>query len=295
MKRVVLLGTICLGLIPSLRAQQLLPEAVRAFPASTTSLEYDALSKLRLLPTYRNLRKQYTGEGLQRAQKDLLSLGISEGQLNEVAMASGPNGFFGLVAGNFHLASVQREAAQQGTAQLAIEDGPVFCAKDGLCFLLPAQEDGRAFFGTMEQLRAVSDVRQGRAPSLETNTAFTYLESRMDQQAPVLGFAPGSEISDWIGSSIPQPIASRLDLTRLFSNIQTFSYAVKLDSKAHVSLNIICSSDQAGAVLRDTLSAASGLERAAAMAAGPSSLPFDNMTARSTGRYVAVNLDAPLP
>lgn len=273
---------------------QLLPEAAAAFPASTSSLEYDALSKLRLLPSYRNLRKQYSGEGLQHAQKDLSLLGVTEDQLTEVVTASGPNGFFGLLAGNFHSDAMTKEAAKHGVAQTALEDGPAFCSKDGICFLTLTQEDGHAFFGTIEQLRAVSDVRQGRAPSLDTNATFVDLKSRMDQQSPVFGFAPGREISEWIGGSIPQPIASRLDLTRLFSGIQTFGYSVKLDSKAHVALSIICGSEQAGTLLRDALSAASGLERAAAAAAGPSALPFDNMAVRSSGRLVDVSLDAPL-
>jgi hypothetical protein len=273
---------------------QLLPEAVAAFPAKTISLEYDALAKLRLLPAYAGLRKQYSGEGLQRAQKDLLLVGVSEGQLTEVVTAYGPNGFFGMLSGNFHALAVTKEAARHGIPQTSLEDGPLFCMNEGTCLLLIAKEDGRGFFGTKAQLQAISEVRQGRAPSLETNPVFVDLNSRMDQQAPVLGFAPGTEISQWIGSGIPQSIAARLDLSSLFSNIQIFGYAVKLDSKAHVGLNLICSSDGAGTLLKNALSAASGLERAAAMAAGSSALPFDNMAVQSSGRLVAVNLDAPI-
>jgi hypothetical protein len=273
---------------------QLLPEAAAGFPAQTTSLEYDALSRLRSLPNYSSLRKQYSGAGLQQAQKDLQSLGISEDQLSEVVTAAGPNGFFGLLAGTFHAAAATKEAAKHGIAPSALEDGTAFCSKDGTCFLFIAQEDGHAFFGTRQQLQAISDVRQGRAPSLQTNATFMDLKSRMDPQSPVVGFAPGREIGDWIGPSIPPAISSRLDLSRLFSNIQTFGYSVKLDSKAHVGLSLICSSEQAGVVLRDALSAASGLERAAAMAAGSSTLPFDNMAVESSGRLVAVSLDAPI-
>ena len=294
MKRVVLLGTICLGLIPKLQAQ-ILPDAFSSFPAPTTSLEYDALSKLRTLPSYRNLRKQYSGEGLQRAQKDLSLLGVSEDQLSEIVTAAGSNGFFGLLAGNFRSDAMAREAAKHGVTQLSLEESNLaFCAKDGICFFPVPHEEGHAFFGTIEQLRAISEVRQGHAPSLEANATFVDLKNRTDQQSPVIGFAPGREISDWIGTSIPQSISSRLDLTRLFSGIETFAYTVKLDSKAHVALSLICTSEQAGTLLRDTLSAASGLERAAAMAAGPAALPFDNMAVRSSGRLVDVSLDAPV-
>ncbi len=272
----------------------LLPDAAAAFPAQTVSLEYDALSRLRLLPNYSSLRKQYSGEGLQRVQKDLLAMGIAEGQLTEVVTAAGQNGFFGMLAGTFRSSAVIKEAARHAILPGALEDGPVLCAKEGTCLLLLSKEEGRGFFGTREQLKAISDVRQGRAPSLETNATYIDLKTRMDPQSPVLGFAPGSEISDWIGSSIPQSIAARLDLSHLFSGIETFGYSVKLDSKAHVGLNLMCSSEQAGTLLKDALSAASGLERAAAMAGGSGALPFDHMAVQSSGRLVAVNLDAPL-
>jgi len=282
-----------LSLAASSLPAQLLQEAKAAFPAKTTSLEYDALSKLRKLPNYSNLRKQYSGEGLQRVQKDLSLLGISEAQLSEVVTAAGPNGFFGLIAGDFHGATVAKEAARHGIPQTVLEDGPEYCSKEGTCLLLISKEDGRGFFGTKDQLQAISEVRQGRAPSLETNPTFADLESRMDRQSPVVGFAPGSEISEWIGSSIPPVISSHLGLNSLFSGIQNFGYSVKLDDKAHVGLNLICSSEQAGTLIKDALSAASGLERAAAAAAGPSSLPFNNMAVQSSGRLVAVSLDAP--
>ena len=289
----VLRITALLGLATAGLQAQLLKEAVSAFPAKTTSLEYDALSKLRLLPNYGSLRKQYSGEGLQRVQKDLLLMGVSENQLTEVVTAAGPNGFFGMLSGTFRQAAVLKETAKNGIPQNMLEEGPLFCSKQGTCLLLIAKEDGRGFFGTKEQLKAISDVRQGRAPSLETNTAFLNVKGRVDPQSPVIGFAPGTEISDWIGSSIPQPIAARLDLNRLFSGIENFGYGVKLDSRAHVGLTLICSSEQAGTLLKDALSAASGLERAAALAAGSAVLPFDHMAVESSGRLVAVNLDAP--
>jgi len=273
---------------------ELLPEAIASFPAKTISLEYDALSKLRLLPNYSNLRKQYSGEGLQRVQKDLLLMGISENQLTEVVTASGPNGFFGMLAGNFHAQIVGREALKNGIAQsAALDDGPVFCSKQGTCLLMVAKAEGHAFFGTQEQLRSISEVRQRRAPSLETNATFVDIANRADRQSPVIGFAPGREIGEWIGGSIPASIAARLDLVNLFSGIETFGYSVKLDSKAHVGLNLICTSEQASTLLRDALTAAGGLERAAAVAAGSAAMPFDNMAVQSSGRLVAVNLDAP--
>jgi hypothetical protein len=293
MRKVVPLAALLSFLTGTLQAE-LLPEALPAFPAQTTGLEYDALSTLRALPNYRSLRKQYSGEGLQRAEKDLLLLGISEDQLSEVVTAAGPNGFFGLLAGGFHAAAAAKEAARHAMAQSALDEGPVFCAADGFCFLLPNGEEGRVFFGTLAQLRAISDVRQGRAPSLRPNATVMNLIGRMEPHAPVFGIAPGSEIGQWIGDSIPPALSSRIDVSRLFSGIEVFAYSVKLDSKAHVALSLFCTSEQSASLLKDALSAASGLERAAAMAAGSASMPFNNMTVGSNARMVAVNLDAPI-
>jgi hypothetical protein len=272
---------------------QLLPEAVLAFPTQTTVLEYDSLSALRALPNYQELRKQYSGGGLQLVQKDLLLLGIPEDQITEVVMAAGPNGFFGLLAGSFRTTAAS-EAVKQGMTSGILENQPVFCAKDSICFLFPAREGGRVFFGTSAQLRAISDVMQGRAPSLRSNVIFTDLISRMEPHAPVFGVAPGSKIGLWAGDSILKALSARLDLTKIFSSIESFGYSVSLDSNAHVGLSLFCSSEESATVIRTTLTAASGLERAAAVAAGPGSLPFNNMVVTSSGRLVAVKLDAPI-
>jgi hypothetical protein len=226
---------------------------VQAFPVQTISLEYDNLASLRLLPNYASLRQQYSGEGLQRVQKALLSLGISEDQLSEVVTASGQNGFFGLLAGSFRPV-LAREAVKHGMTQSVLEEGTVICSKEDICFSFPAGEIGHALFGTLAQLRAISDVRMGRSASMRANPTFLSLLNRMAPRAPVFGFAPGREIG----------------------------------------LNLVCSSDTAAIAVRDTLDVASGLQRAAASVAGSAALPFENLAAHSSGRLVAVILDAPI-
>jgi hypothetical protein len=280
--------------LPSALQAEILQEAVLAFPAQTTALEYDALSTLRALPNYCSLRKQYSGANLQRVREDLLLLDISEDQLSEVVTAAGPNGFFGLLAGTFHSAAAAKQALKQGMARSALDHGTVFCSKDGFCFLFPAGEEDHAFFATLAQLHAISDVRQGRSPSLRSNPVFMDLMSRMQPHSPVFGVAPGSEIGLWIGDSIPAAMSSRLDLLRVLSGIESFGYTVKLGIKAHVDLNVLCSSEQAGTVLKNALSALSGLDRASAMVAASGALPFTNMIASSGGRMVALSLDAPI-
>jgi hypothetical protein len=273
---------------------ELLPEAVLAFPAETTVLEYDSLSTLRALPNYQELRKQYSGNSFERVRKDLLLLGIAEDEIAEAVMAAGPNGFFGLLAGSFRTTPAA-EAVKQGMTASVLESQPLFCAKDSLCFLFPLREGGRVFFGSSAQVRAVCDVRQGRAASLRSNAVFADLIARMEPHAPVLGIAPGSRIALWAGESIPPALAARLDWTSILSGIETFGYSVNLDRNAHVGLNLFCSSEESATVIRTTLSAVSGLNRAAGAAAGTGPpLPFNNLIATSNGRLVAVKLDAPI-
>ncbi len=272
---------------------ELLPEAVLSFPVETTVLEYDSLSTLRALPNYQELRKQYSAENFQAIQKDLLLLGISEEQVTEAVMAAGPNGFFGLLAGSFRTA-LASEAVKQGMTSSVLESQPVFCAKDGMCFLFPSREGGRLFFGTSVQLHAISDVIQGRALSLRSNPIFTDLIAHREPHSPVFGFAPGNKIGLWAGDNILIALSSRLDLTNIFSSIQNFAYSVSLDSNAHVDLSLFCSSEGTAIVIRTALAAAGDLERAASVAASPGSLPFNNMIVTSTGRLVAVKLDAPI-
>jgi hypothetical protein len=275
----------------------LLPEAVLAFPAETTVLEYDSLSTLRALPNYQELRKQYSSAGFERARKHLLALGISEDQVMEAVMATGPNGFFGLLAGTFRTPSAA-EAVRQGMTAGVLEKQAVFCAADGMCFLFSTREGGRVLFGTSLQLRAICEVMQRRAPSLRNNANLSDLLGRMEAHSPVVGVAPGSKILLWAGYGISRALSS-LDLTKISADIESFGYSVTFDGTGqaglnHVGLNLVCRSEQSASVLRAMLAAASGLERAAASVAGVRALPFNNMVVSSTGRLVAVKVDAPM-
>jgi hypothetical protein len=249
------------------------------------------------LPNYQELRKQYSGASFERTQKDLLALGISEGQIMEAVMATGPNGFFGLLAGTLRTPSAA-EAVKQGMTAGVLENQAVFCAEDEMCFLFSTREGGRVLFGTSVQLRAICEVMQGRAPSLRNNAELSELFGRMEAHSPVVGVAPGSKLLLWAGYGVSRALSS-LDLTKISTDIQSFGYSVTFDSNGHaglnhVGLNLVCRSEQSASVLRAVLAAAGGLERAAASVPGVGALPFNNMVVSSAGRLVAVKLDAPM-
>jgi hypothetical protein len=275
----------------------LLPEAVLAFPVETTVLEYDSLSTLRALPNYQELRKQYSSAGFERARKDLSALGISEDQVMEAVMATGPNGFFALLAGTFRIPSAA-EAVKQGMTAGVLEKQAVFCAEDGMCFLFSTREGGRVLCGTSVQLRAICEVMRGRAASLRNNANFSDLLGRVGAHSPVVGVAPGSKLLLWAGYGISRALSS-LDLTKISTDIDSFGYSVTFGDNEHaglnhVVLNLICRSEQSASVLGAMLTAASGLERAAASVVGVGALPFNNMLVSSMGRLVAVKVDAPM-
>ena len=273
---------------------QLLLEAAQTFPAQTDSLEYDNLKLLRLLPNYQDLRLQYASDSLQRARKSMFALGISEDDLTELVTASGPLGFFGLLAGTFHLPALAGLAAKYEMPESSLAGGRLFCSREDVCFFFSGREDGRAQFGSAAQLRAMASVRLGTTPALRARPWFIKLMNKRNPRAPVFGIAQGSEVAQWVEGTIPQQLSSTLNLPALFATIDVFSYSIKLDTKAHLDLNLLCTSETAGRVLADTFAAASGLQRLAA-AAGSSAFPFQNIVAGSAGRMVTLTLDAAMP
>jgi len=272
---------------------QLLPKALETFPANTQSLECDNLAMLRQLPNYRDLRQQYANDSLKRVKDTLLLLGISEDQLSEVVTASGPGGFFGLLSGNFQSATVARKAAAQKFQRTALGTGSAFCSPDNLCVFLAGHNDGNASFATLEQLRAMLAVRQGQAPAVKSNSSFAAILAELDLHAPVVGLAPGSEITQLVKDAVPSELSSRFDLSQWFSKVESLGYSIRIDSSAHLDVRLLCKSEADSRLLSNTLNAAGGLQRMTAFAVGDS-WSFRNLSATPSGRMVALKLDAAL-
>ncbi|HSU32923.1 MAG TPA: hypothetical protein VLJ11_16980 [Bryobacteraceae bacterium] len=272
---------------------ELLPNALETFPANTVSLERDNLAMLRQLPNYGELRKQYSSDSLQRVKGTLLALGISEDQLSEVVTASGPGGFFGLVSGKFQSAAVARKAAGQKFQRTALGTGSAYCSPDNLCVFLSGRNDGNASFATLDQLRAMLAVRQGQAPSVKSNSSYMSILAEMDLHAPVVGLAPGSEITQLVKDAVPQELSSRFDLSQWFSRVESLGYSIRIDASAHLNVHLLCKSESDSKLLSNTLNAAGGLQRMAALAVG-NAWSFRNLSATPSGRMVELKFDAAL-
>jgi hypothetical protein len=137
------------------------------------------------------------------------------------------------------------------------------------------------------------NVRNGHAPAVASNPSFRDILAGMDLHAPVVGLAPGSEIKELMKEVIPPELASRYDFSQWFSSIESLGYSIRMDTSAHLSAHLLCKSETASRLLTSTLNAASSFQRMAAMAVGDSML-FRNLSAVSTGRIVALKLDAKL-
>lgn len=282
----------CLSSLSLLQAQ-LLPEALGTFPADTTALEYDNLSALRKLPNYQELRQQYSSDALRRVKQTFLLLGIPEDQLSQVVTASGPNGFFGLVEGNFQAKTATKKAIEQNFSRATLHGGSALCSPNAVCIFFPDQHPGSAAFGNLEQLRAMLGVSAGHSPAINTDHSFTKLLTGLDDRAPVIGIAPGSEIRELLKNVAPQALSSRFDLSQMLPAIEGVGYGVEIDTNAHLTINLLCSSQAESKLLTSTLNAASNLQRMAAFATNDS-LPFRNLIATPAGSMVRLRLDAKL-
>jgi hypothetical protein len=272
---------------PTVLRAELLSQALLSFPASTKSLEYDNLAQLRRLPNYQTLRKQYSGASLERAQATLATLGITEESIQEVVSTVGSADFYGIVSGSFSGIQAGRRAAKVGFHQLLVGKEQAQCSATGVCVMF--LEDSLAAFGGAKELQAMLQARQGTSPRLGAETAISELLSKADLRAPVIGIAPGSDLSAWIGDGVANGLLSQADLSKLLDNISLFQYSVKIDDRAHVNLNLACASSLAAVALRGSLSALNAMH---SLSNGDAASTFEHLTVSSNEKLVHLTLDA---
>lgn len=281
---IVLLGS----WFPTALRAELLSQALHTFPAGTRSFEYDNLAKLRSLPDYATLRAEYSGPSLDRVKTVFSQLGITEQSIQEILTGTGSTGSYGLVSGNFGAVRSGGRIPKPGLHSMLIQTERAQCSNAGVCVLF--LDDSVAVFGRASDLLAMLQARRGAAPSLNTNAPISTLLSKADLTAPVIGLAPGSQLSTWIGDSIPKSLLS--DSSRILSSIRLFQFSVKFDQKAHLTANLECVSSVAAVSLRESLAAISALHSLVAnFSDGASSTQFENLTASSNENFVRLGLD----
>jgi hypothetical protein len=100
------------------------------------------------------------------------------------------------------------QAVKQGLTTSALDDESVFCSKDGVCFLfLTCGKEAASFLGR-PQLRAISDVRQGRARSLHANATFTDLINRIEPNSRVFRVAPEAKYDSGLAIALQSSLVA---------------------------------------------------------------------------------------
>ena len=277
-------------LLPQLRAQ-ILAEALSDFPPQTELLEYDNLAQLRALPNYDALKQRFTGKQLERLKTALTKIDLPESAVDEIVMASSPAGFYGLISGTFSGAAITQNAVTKGCAFLTVEDNKILCptAEMSVLFLTKSL----AAFGTSAEIKRMLEARRGAAPRFSTNLSLVHLLNQTERDAPVRGVSSGSQLTASLVDAMQGGSSLDIDWSRLASNISAFGYSVKLDSKAHVAATLQCKSPATAAILRQTLGALSALQSVAAKAGA--SAPFENLQLSSSGIFIGLQMDTPLP
>jgi hypothetical protein len=288
--------TICLAaLLAAYPLQaQILSAALLGFPDKTESIEYDNLYELHKLPAYPALRQRFSGKPLDQAKDALAQLGIDEMQVNEMVVGTSPGQFYGLLSGTFSASSAVSKAQKNGIAPLLIDSDRLYCPKGPVCVVF--LEDSLAAFSTYDQLKVLLETRLGSLPRLNPKGVLASLIRDTPPRSPVRGAVFGSELNSVLSDALQDESGLNLDWTKLTTNISAFSYAVDMDSRAHVVAKVVCQSAATAAVLHQALDALRGVQQAARkIGQDPASMPFQNLQVSASESVLDLTMDTRLP
>ncbi len=273
----------------SLKAN-ILGEALLSFPDGTEYFEYDNLTELRRLPSYPELRKNFSGPALEEARSVLGALGIPEEQVQEVITGEGTsNEFFGLLSGTFsaRLATAGLKARRYGAKLL---DTEVYCVGRGTCVVF--LEDSLAAFGSVARLKNMLEVRRGILLRLSANRNAVRLIDTTDRNAQVRGMLLGARLQSTITSALKEWSGRSLKPSELGVSVRAMSYSVHFDTEAHVSAAVECESATQASLLSHTLGALSTLQTLASpVMSGVAGLGLEHVKSSSSGDMVYLQAD----
>jgi hypothetical protein len=257
---------------------QIISEALTSFPSRTDFIEYDNLARLRELPDYDKLRQRFSAKPLEQAKAALAKLDIQEDQVDELVLGTSPDELYGIAAGTFNGELAARVALKHRLLPLPVEDNQIYCPGTGTCVAF--LQDNIAAFGNPTQLQTMLQTRLGLIAQLSSNRALSNLMNSTQSRALVRGVALGNQIHSVVESSLPGLSAAQLDWSALSSAVTMFAYSIDIDSKAHVTATLDCTSSTATFLLRQLLNAFSTVQA---------------MQISSAANTIEVKLDTPLP
>lgn len=261
MQRFVLtgLGALFLAMFPgTLRAQEVVNDALAAFVPQTIRIEYSSTAKLRKLPNYQNLHQKYVGPRLQALEGSLGELGVREEDIDELVLGwqegKAEMDLCGFASGRFDAKGIADRASSRGISPTPVAGQQAYCLQAGVggsCVV--ALSDSLGAFGSLSSLTALLETRGGQSPSLGSDERFSRLVGTVNKDAPIWGVAVGAAVGDWFRGWVPAQGNLKLDWARVFEKVNSLVYSVDAGDKVNLNLKLDCATQEDAASLRQVL------------------------------------------
>ncbi len=290
------LGLSALVLPSTIRAQDLVKDALQSFPRETIRLEYSNPAKLRTLPNYAKLRQRYVGLWLEKLEASLAQIGIREDDVNELVLGwqAGTQelGLYGLATGRFSSKATADRAAAVGLTPTPVAGLPAYCLEAGLVATCVAVlGESRGAFGKLVQLGTMLEALSGQAVGLSSDVRFTQLVDQARTSAPIWGVAIGPAVADWFRGWMPGQGNVQLDWSRVFQPVESLIYTVEPGDKVRMDLKLNCEGPEAAASLRQVLEGLKVAQLLTWQSQNPNRPnPFEGLEVELSGRQVFVRL-----
>jgi hypothetical protein len=259
--------------------QELSNEIVVSLPPETVHVELIRLSKLRELPSYKELRQQYTGSRLADLEASLSQLGIQYTDIDQILLAwepieevanesnapgvnstveldadggsiqnRWPTLFGGLAAGQFNSKSMAKKAAENGIPSISLGDLKAFCMR-GTATCVVTFQDSLGGFGNLENLRQIVAAREGNGSNLVSSQRLLSLLNPIPPEASIWGVAIDTGIADWFNGWPQMQGNMQLNWKHLLKQVEALQYSVTFGDQIHLTLKLNCMDSQTAGTL----------------------------------------------
>ena len=264
-------------------------EGLLVFPAQVQSLEYANIAQLRTSPLYAQLRRQTAGTTLDSVKSMLAKLGMQEERIQEVVLGTSPNGIYGLISGDFTSTQILKEALRQGI-KTRVEGGEkAACLSDEMCFVF--LEEATLAFGTIDQVRAMLEARQGTIGRLASNSELVHLIEGVNRSSSIIGVASGKMLTELLGGPLHTSIGPGLDKLRSVTGVSAFVYTISLGEASRITASLICETERSAALLRQLLGGLAEIQlRIQPSLSNKDRVSPQSLSVSGTGRMVTLNI-----
>lgn len=262
------------------QGQELSNEIVVSLPPETVRVELIRLSNLRELPSYKELRQQYTGSRLADLEASLSQLGIRDTDIDQILLAwepiedetnetsappvtstmdldadggsiqnRWPTLFGGLAAGRFSSKSLAKKAAENRIPSVLLGEQKAFCVSGKTPACVMALQDSLGAFGNQKNLKQIVEAREGKGSNLVSSQRLLSLVDRIPPEASIWGVAIDSGVADWFNGWPLVQGDMQLDWKQLLKPVEALQYSVTFGGKIHLTLKLKCENSQTAGTL----------------------------------------------